>query len=324
MKLSRLNIFLLLIILLISFFSISYLDFTKSKLNRLEILNEQFELEYNLENKYLEFKLFQKNIGLDLVFLNNLYSMRDLVDSSNFSIESKNKLANELKQYMLNKPDFYQISYIDELGLEQVKVENRDGVIEIISEDKLQNKFDTIYFQDSLKLTQGDFYLSEINLNIEYLELDTRTLLNETYFIPSIRYGIPLYDKNNVRQGILIINVFANPFLDIIRFEGLDFSQLTLIDNDGYYVANKNYLKEFGAQTKTYDNFFTDNPQISKDIFKNFNASYMTVGDNYFRFKYIYPTLKNFEIYNSSNKIYGEDSEKIYYLILVNKLNSNE
>ena len=54
--------------------------------------------------------------------------------------------------------DFYQVRFIDTLGFEKIKVYKQNNRVNVTPPEKLQNKSKRYYFQESVKLKEGDVY----------------------------------------------------------------------------------------------------------------------------------------------------------------------
>lgn len=310
---------ILLIFLLFTFFSTIFLfelDHKKSDL----IL----ESEYKLENKYLEFKIFPRNVGNDLFFLSKLSSFKSFINSNISSDVLKFNVENDFKNFLGENDIFYQVRFIDNNGIEKIKIQNKNSVLEIIDNSKFQNKSHKDYFINTIKLNQREVYMSKLDLNVEYGEFDKINIDGKSYYVPILRYATPIYDENNISKGIIIINMYADLFLNSIRNENSNFNKMYLINNEGFYLANSQREKEFGNILNTNYNIYTDYSSLPNDLFseKSLPIDYETK-NKYFRFKYLYPTLRSFEIHKGSNKIYGNNSDENYFLILVNVINKS-
>ena len=59
-----------------------------------------------------------------------------------------------------------QIRWIDETGMERVRVELADGHAGIVPADRLQNKARRYFFTDTMSVAAGEVYVSPLDLNV--------------------------------------------------------------------------------------------------------------------------------------------------------------
>src|SRR5690606_37088971 len=167
------------------------------------------------------------------------------------SEENKANLNGLFRATLQNKPDYFQIRLIgiENNGKEIIrfdKVNNR-----VKESEDLQNKGDHEYYQEAIKIKNGEFYFSKINLNEEY------GTISEPH-IPTVRAAKPIFNLNNEIIGIVIINVNLNRFYtNLMRISG-DGSQLYIIDKDGQYLYSPIKSQTFGLQLNNQHNFFNE------------------------------------------------------------------
>ncbi|MDP5255459.1 MULTISPECIES: ATP-binding protein [unclassified Vibrio] len=130
--------------------------------------------------------------------------------------------------FMMRNPSIDQLRIIssqNERGMEIVRVERQSGTLNVVSDDRLQNKADSSYVKTINQLNPGEIYISDIELNREFGRI-------QIPFNPTIRIGIPIFNsQTNQRFGLLIININAK---DIIS-QTLD----TYPKNVGFFITNQ-------------------------------------------------------------------------------------
>ncbi len=100
---------------------------------------------------------------------------------------------------LLRNPDYFQARWIDGDGIERVRVDRQGTGVRVV--DTLQNKSTRYYTLESLKLAAGQFYLSQVDLNVEHGEIVTPHQ-------PTLRIARRLpTTKTGVDAGFLIINL---------------------------------------------------------------------------------------------------------------------
>jgi len=78
---------------------------------------------------------------------------------------------------------------------------------EIVGAAGLQSKKDRYYFKDSIGLNAGEVYISPLDLNMEFGEI-------EQPLKPMIRFSTPVVDNNGITQGIIVLNYLGPDLLD--------------------------------------------------------------------------------------------------------------
>jgi len=138
-------------------------------------------------------------------------------------------------------PSYLQVRYIGIAGngLELVRVDRNAGRVLTTSPEALQAKGDRDYFQATLKLKEGEVYLSEINLNKEWGKV-------EAPHIRTLRAATPVYDPAGQLFGMVVINIDAGKILDRITAAPFPGVQVFLMNDRGDYLAHPNNHRTFG------------------------------------------------------------------------------
>lgn len=130
-------------------------------------------------------------------------------------------------------PDYQQIRWIDESGVEQVRVMRSQGRLFAVDNEKLQDKSSRYYFKAANSLLIGEVYISRLDLNMENgrIEMPVR---------PTLRVATPLQDSKGQRRGILVINITMRYLLAAIRDarERSEDTDYTLINQDGEWLTS--------------------------------------------------------------------------------------
>ncbi len=197
----------------------------------------------DLEVRAGRIESYLAGIQADLVYLSNMDLLQDLVaarqqrDASRVAI-LRAQLGNQFALFARTHPEYYQIRYIAEDGQEFVRVNARQGLVEIVPLPALQLKVGRYYFQEAMRLQEGQIYISPVDLNREYGQL-------EFPYTPVIRYATPLFYPDGHRAGILIINVYADTFLRFV-YDGRYRDEMIMMDQDGYYMVHPDPEKTWG------------------------------------------------------------------------------
>ncbi|WP_448212824.1 hypothetical protein [Colwellia sp. MEBiC06753] len=160
----------------------------------------------------------------------------------------ENRLAAIFTSLAGNYADIMQLRLIDaNSGKELVRVDLLGNSIKRIPAAKLQNKFEHDYVQQTIKLSEGTIYTSELNLNRENGAI-------EYPLKPTIRFATPIYDQNNQLQTLLVINVTPRQLIDTLQsISNSHDAQFLLLDQDGHIIehpnANLQFTKDLSPET---------------------------------------------------------------------------
>ncbi|RUM34622.1 MAG: hypothetical protein DSY50_06165, partial [Desulfobulbus sp.] len=99
---------------------------------------------------------------------------------------------------------------------------------------------------------------------------------------PVIRYGTPVFDKSNKLQGIVLFNVLADNFLELLQKDQNGKEQLFFIDPKGFYYSNPESGKAWGspADLDTGYNFAKDYPEASSMVMGNTSPQNVKVAEH--------------------------------------------
>lgn len=181
----------------------------------------------------------------------------------------------------VSNKDLMQLRYIDSTGMEVVRVDRRrsTGNLEIIQDDRLQDKSNRYYFIEANALNENNIWHSNIDLNIENGEI-------ELPINPTFRIATPIY-VNGESKGIIISNLM---FQDVIieATTSLNFN-IYLSDGDGELIYSpressswSKYLENQRSLSSLFPNEI-DNI-LGNDIYDGHNIHSFTL-NNIFRSK---------------------------------------
>jgi len=221
----------------------------------------------------------------DFYALEKLLIWEDLKDERKIRVW-KNVYISSLKDYILSKKLYYQVRILDTDGNEKILLKydkETDTIIETPS-DRLQNKSQRQYFKEAMKLKKGEFYISEMSLNIE-------NGMIEKPFVPVVRYSTPLINENREIKGVLVLNFNASYILEEIeniKRKDKEAQHFYLLNENGYYLFAEDKEKRWGFQLGTGYNFKQDYKSIMKR-FKNKEHITFIEDDKIFSMNKIYP-----------------------------------
>ena len=125
---------------------------------------------------------------------------------------------------------------------------------------ELQNKSDSYYFQDSRTLGRGELYISPIDLNVDYGHI-------EIPYVPVIRFATPVFDRQGVKRGVLLLHHLAEPML--VHFDEMlagSRGQVALLNSEGYWIRAPDRQREWGFMFDNDMTFATTHPRVWTDM----------------------------------------------------------
>lgn len=195
------------------------------------------QLQFQIDQTGQDISQFLAGVQNDLHYLKSLRSLKELaalqgpgdkLDDSVRLDRARSQVEQDFLRFSQGKRAYYQLRYLNSHGWELVRMNRRNHELTIVPKDDLQNKASRYYFQEGLQCEPNGIYVSDMDLNIErgIVEVPLR---------PVVRYATPVVDEHGNKQGLLIINIFAEAIFEIIG--GVpDEAGSYLTDNDGLYL----------------------------------------------------------------------------------------
>ncbi len=230
-------IFLLIGLVLVGTISILYNLESKDYLSRLK-LEEQVALKMKKEIIANNFEA----IVSDLFYLSRQNELSALFDNN--TNEIREAVSREYLEFSRFKNIYDQIRYLDEKGMEIVRVNHHNDQPVVVQNEELQFKGDRYYFKDTFRLNSDEIFVSPFDLNIENERI-------EQPLKPMIRFGISVSDKKGHKRGVLLLNYLGNHMLESIRkADELSMGNIMLLNSDGYWLCSQNSEDEWGFMIK--------------------------------------------------------------------------
>lgn len=177
------------------------------------------------------------SITSDLAFLANQHAM---INSASGKKQAYLDLEQDWLAFALPKGIYDQIRWMDNSGQEKIRVNYNNGEPYIVEKHSLQNKEKRYYFTETIKLNKGEFFISPLDLNIERNQIEQPVK-------PMIRIGTPIFDKNNQKQGVLLLNYLATRMLDEYSSSmGKQSARAWLLNSNGYWLKGSTPTMEWG------------------------------------------------------------------------------
>ncbi len=225
----------------------------RNALNETEVIAD--EIEYFLNEIESDVRFLSKIPPFEEISKSNEQRRKYSEIQTNYELWI-HRLELILNNFAQEKKIYSQLRFINELGKEVVRINYDQNKTEIISKSMAQNKKHRPYFQKTMKLNKGVFYISELNLNREHNQI-------EMPFTPVIRYALPIFNKDGSRQGIIVANILAEHFLKLVKTTQ---GSLFLLNSDGYYLKHPDRHMEWGFDLGHKANLKHDLPEIFATI----------------------------------------------------------
>ena len=178
-------------------------------------------------------------ITQDLLFLSVHSALRSATNHP--SPETLAHLAEDFSRFSDTKKIYDQIRWIDEKGMEIVRVDFRKGKSIVVPSTELQNKAKRYFFTDSFKLNVGEIFISPLDLNIEHDKV-------EIPYKPMIRLATPVVNLQGSKRGIVILNYYGQEMLQ--AFAKVTNNHSMLINTEGYWLKSPHPADEWGFMFK--------------------------------------------------------------------------
>ena len=209
------------------------------------ILSEQAitAVQADLNQRASRIETYLAGVRDDVLYLANLDSLQALLAARQRRDPQavaywREQVAQEFATFGRTHPEYYQLRYLGEEGLEIVRVNVRYGQVEIVPPAQLQPKRHRYYFLETMRLPRGVVYVSPVDLNREFGQI-------EIPYTPVVRYATPVFYPDGQRAGIVILNLYAAEFLQYVT-EGQRTKTTALADQDGYYMIHPDPTKTWG------------------------------------------------------------------------------
>ncbi|WP_415398394.1 ATP-binding protein [Sulfurimonas sp. CS5] len=208
------------------------------------------------------------HVTRDALFIKEFYALRRYIIWKSISVDAKAQkwkdiFSDALMDFLKAQQDYYKIRILDldanELFV--VKYDEKLNSAYLVPDSKLQNKSGRDYVEVTKKLKKDEFYISDMNLNLENSKISKP-------FVPVVRYATPMVSDNGDMIGVFVVSIYAQNVLDIVKQASIDgakkgFSHF-LIDKGGNYLFNEDESQMWGSQIKGKSNFNDDHFNLKK------------------------------------------------------------
>ena len=148
-----------------------------------------------------------------------------------------------------NASKYDQIRILDTMGHEIIRVDYDENEAILIPQDSLQDKSHRDYFDSARHLNKDQIYISRIDLNKEFRQL-------ELPYQPVIRFVKPMTDKTEKINGYLVINCDSK---NLIEPDNSKEYQTFLFNQQGYWLNNNKIAPSFAFEFDSLKNLKASN-----------------------------------------------------------------
>ncbi len=176
--------------------------------------------------------------SIDIRFLASLPSLRAALEGS--QDDALVLAAADFAAYGAAHAEFDQLRWIDESGMERVRVDFDGRLARIAAAEELQDKSQRAYVEEASRLPAGTVYVSAFDLNIENCAI-------EVPHTPVIRVATPLFDAAGRGRGVVVVNYLGREILEDFQDSvagGRD--RLMLLNHDGFWLRGQQREDEWG------------------------------------------------------------------------------
>jgi signal transduction histidine kinase len=193
-----------------------------------------------------------KVVKSDLLYLANQAILADFLANRP---GSRRDLEEEYALFCRQRGVYDQIRYLDDTGLERIRVNFNSGRPAAVPSKELQLKADRYYFPQTFHLGRGEVFSSPFDLNVEHDRI-------EQPLKPMIRFATPVFDRQGRKRGILILNYLGAALLRKLDDVSAGSSgSVWLLDRQGYYLRGPSPEDEWGFMLGHDRSFSTSFPE---------------------------------------------------------------
>jgi PAS domain S-box-containing protein len=178
-------------------------------------------------------------------------------------------MENAFKTLLSRNPGYSSVRWIDEDGVERVKVERNDEKVVIAPSSDLQNKKSRYFFIEAMKMQEGLVYVSPMDLFVDHDKILKP-------YLPTYRIGQKVFDARGNPRGILLINVYASKNLEeFLKSAEPIRNQLLLLNANGYWLRSPDSRDEWGFMFGSKDTFGSRFPEPWQHISDKVSGQYI-------------------------------------------------
>lgn len=168
----------------------------------------EFYLNDQLDSDRKQIRFIAQLPAIEAIVQNLTHSITSDSRGYNTLSQWKRHLQETFLSFVKTNPEIRQLRFIGiaDKGRELVRVDNRQGLAQVIADEQLQSKGTSDYFKEITRSPNGSIYFSDIEFNRELGKIE----LPEW---PTYRLAVRIYDAGHTLFGFVIINYNAEALL---------------------------------------------------------------------------------------------------------------
>lgn len=197
------------------------------------------------------------SIVSDLLYLANQVALQSYFSEP--TPERRVRLERDYELFISRKGIYDQVRYLDVSGMEVVRVNYGPENPEVVPAEMMQDKADRDYVQVA-HLNRDEVYISSFDFNIEDGQV-------EQPLKPMIRFATPVFDSQQRRMGVLVLNYLGRrPIRRIEELSTRVSGSLILINEDGFWLRGEQVNGEWEFRLNSDRTFGSDYPDAWQRI----------------------------------------------------------
>jgi PAS domain S-box-containing protein len=233
---------------------------------------------------------------------NHLQSISNETETQNAINSNNTEAFKSLEKSFLilaqRNPVYDQVRWIDETGLEKIRISRGQNGPYAETRQNLQDKSQRYYFKAAISLPSGELYASKIDLNVERGKI-------ELPLKPILRIATPVMDSKGKRRGIIIINILMAPVFKTVQYleQTSKTGNYIHLNQQGRVIHGSIQMPEMQKSNQPATNFSTAYPDVWKSISTS-GAGHLEVNYGIWTWKKAssFDNLIGFKPYNTGNK----------------------
>ena len=232
-------------------------------------------------------------ISKDLLSISRHINVSELARSVNSSndiqISEQQNIVTKLFEFFSQVHKTYkQIQFIDRFGHEHVRVNYSDNNTHVTPLSQLKDKSKKHYFKETINMTSGSVYISQLELNIE--NESTEPPYNHV-----IRFAAPVF-ADGKQAGIVVFKIIAcadNPFISHKIIDDKTEENYILTDQNGFYLHHPDNTKEGGTVeplNSLHRNIREDYPEVAEQILSGNKGALHLASEKVIVYEPFFPT----------------------------------
>jgi len=178
-----------------------------------------------------------RSVVADLMIVAQSRAMAAMLEGSD--PQAARMLAEEFRLFAEQKGLYDQVRFLDDNGMEIVRVNLVAHKGAVVPEEQLQSKATRYYFVDAFRLGPGALVVSPLDLNVENGRVEVPPK-------PTIRFATPVVDARGRKRGVVVLNYLGENLLEKLRRVAVNSSgDVMLLNREGYWLHGPDHHELF-------------------------------------------------------------------------------